>query len=54
MTTACPNITEKLFPIVGVPAYFIVDPQGRRSSPYLPSVDLDQLIADLERVAAVK
>lgn len=48
------EVTEMLFPIVGVPAYFIVDAGGRRSSPYSPSTDPDKLMADLERVAARK
>ena len=51
---ASKDVTEKLVPALGVPAYWIVDARGRRSAPYALSHDLDAVIADLERAAKVK
>jgi thiol-disulfide isomerase/thioredoxin len=51
---ASKDLSEKLFPMAGLPMYWIIDAQGRRSSPiYFPG-GMDRIIADLERAAAAR
>jgi hypothetical protein len=48
------DVAERLFPTYGLPAYWIVDTRGRRSSPYWWSEDVDKAIAELDRAARTK
>ena len=47
------DLVEKLFPVAGLPMYWIIDAQGRRSSPYW-FAGVDRVIADLQEAAARK
>jgi thiol-disulfide isomerase/thioredoxin len=52
---ASKDLGEKLFPVLGFPRHWIVDGQGRRSSPLPWSVsDFERVIAELERAAGAK
>jgi thiol-disulfide isomerase/thioredoxin len=48
------DLADRLFPSVSIPAYWIIDALGRRSSTYGWSGDIDRLIADLERASKVR
>jgi thiol-disulfide isomerase/thioredoxin len=48
------DLVEKLFPVAGLPMYWIIDAQGRRSSPYRWFISVDRVIADLQEAAAKK
>jgi thiol-disulfide isomerase/thioredoxin len=52
---ASKEVAEKLFPTFGLPAYWIIDSRGRRSSPYWWNErDVDRIVADLERASTAK
>jgi hypothetical protein len=52
---ASKEVAEKLFPAFGLPAYWIIDSRGRRSSPYWwNEQDVDRIVADLQRAATAK
>jgi len=51
---ASKDLSERLFPVAGLPMYWIIDAQGRRSSPYWWFVSVDRVIADLQEAAARK
>jgi thiol-disulfide isomerase/thioredoxin len=53
---ASKEVAEKLFPTFGLPAYWIIDALGRRSSPYYwwNEQDVDRIVADLERASTAK
>jgi thiol-disulfide isomerase/thioredoxin len=52
---ASKDLGEKLLPMLGFPQHWIVDAQGRWSSPYLwPLSDFERAIAELERAAGAK